>query len=346
VPRPVRVFILTFRRPELLRRALRSLLAQTFTDWTCEVHNDAPEDDTPRSILEELAPGDARFEYRHHTTNWGPVASFNMVFGGGAESLACLLEDDNWWEPFFLQTAVAAMAANPDAALGWTNMRIWQERADGSWVDTGRTIWQTTSPPPIALQPPEILQAFDALHSNGAMIFRPEKFRVRTVPVNTPFAIIEQLRERAATGTYIFIPTLSANFAITQQTARGTDPVDWMQAKLLVAASFFEAVLVDQNTLRAIWTRRRQLVPPDSDIFFQLALVLRNFRLLRFAGVRDWAHFILGTLRHPARFLRALQFRHDHAEVWAWLQQQSRAFGEPARATLVSKQDPLPCHAS
>ena len=40
----IRVYLLTCRRPELLRRALRSLVAQTFTDWVCEVHNDAPDD--------------------------------------------------------------------------------------------------------------------------------------------------------------------------------------------------------------------------------------------------------------------------------------------------------------
>ena len=47
----LRIFLLTYRRPALLRRALASLLAQTFTDWTCELHNDAPDDDAPRAIL-------------------------------------------------------------------------------------------------------------------------------------------------------------------------------------------------------------------------------------------------------------------------------------------------------
>src|ERR1700739_258820 len=38
----VRVFVPTYRRPKLLPRALDSLLAQTFTEWECEVHNDDP----------------------------------------------------------------------------------------------------------------------------------------------------------------------------------------------------------------------------------------------------------------------------------------------------------------
>src|SRR5271157_3513607 len=52
----IRVYLLTCRRPQLLRRALCSLIAQTFADWKCELHNDAPEDDTPARVLAELTP--------------------------------------------------------------------------------------------------------------------------------------------------------------------------------------------------------------------------------------------------------------------------------------------------
>ena len=50
----IRVFLCTYRRPALLRRALASLLSQTYTDWTCELHNDAPDDERPRALLAEL----------------------------------------------------------------------------------------------------------------------------------------------------------------------------------------------------------------------------------------------------------------------------------------------------
>src|ERR1017187_1822181 len=86
----IRVYLLTCRRPHLLRRALRSLMAQTFTDWACELHNDAPEDNAPARLLAELAPGDARFTYHLHDPQWGPVTSFNHCFRAGSEPYAAL----------------------------------------------------------------------------------------------------------------------------------------------------------------------------------------------------------------------------------------------------------------
>ena len=65
----IRVFLLTHRRRELLRRALDSLLAQTFTDWVCELHNDAPDDDFPRRLVAEI--GDPRVSLHHHKHRLG-----------------------------------------------------------------------------------------------------------------------------------------------------------------------------------------------------------------------------------------------------------------------------------
>src|ERR1039457_2447509 len=164
----IRVYLLTCRRPHLLRRALRSLMAQTFTDWACELHNDAPEDNAPARLLAELAPGDARFTYHLHDPQWGPVTSFNHCFRAGSEPYAALLEDDNWWEPMLLATLHSAIADQPAVALAWANMRVWRENDDASWTDTGSTVWPTGA----KLRHfdwPVLLQAFDGLHSNGAI---------------------------------------------------------------------------------------------------------------------------------------------------------------------------------
>ncbi|HUL53875.1 MAG TPA: glycosyltransferase [Opitutaceae bacterium] len=337
----VRVYLLTFRRPQLLRRALRSLLQQSLRDWTCELHNDAPEDEAPRAVLAELAPGDPRIQYHRHSRNWGPVAAFNHAFAGGPEEFASILEDDNWWRPEFLACALTSLQRQPAAALAWTNMRLWREETTDRWIDTGRAIWpRAEAAAPVAeFRWPELLQAFDALHSNGAMVFRPRRFQPQTVPPATPLAIIEQVRERAATGPLLFLPELLANFAITRHTARSDDPRQWLQAKLLVAASFFQAVAVSDLDLVRIWETRRALRPRDTDLFFLLALALRNARLIRAARPADWSHFLLGAARHPRRLLRGLRFRRDHAEVWAWLRARTSAAPRlAAAASVLSKQ--------
>ena len=50
----------TYRRPELLTRAMRCLQAQTHEDWICEVRDDCP-DGSARAVVEEL--GDPRIRH-------------------------------------------------------------------------------------------------------------------------------------------------------------------------------------------------------------------------------------------------------------------------------------------
>jgi glycosyltransferase involved in cell wall biosynthesis len=319
----LRIFLCTYRRPRLLRRALASLLAQTFADWTCELHNDAPGDDGPRVLLQELAGGDPRFTYHAHERNWGAVVTFNHAYAGNREPYAALLEDDNWWEPDFLATALSALEARPEAALVWANMKVWQETADGAWLDTHETIWEVGSAALREFRWPETFQAFDALHSQGAMVFRPGAFSASSVPLTTPLAIIEHLRERAARGPLLLLTTPLAHFARTLRTARSDDRDAWLQSKLLVAASFFDAVEVESAVLEKIWHRRRAQRPRDTGLLFLLAFALRRPRLLHPAKLNDALHFLLSSLRHPRSVWQGLHFRSAHPEVWSWLRSQS-----------------------
>jgi hypothetical protein len=316
---------------------------QTFGDWVCELHNDAPDDAEPRAILDELAPGDPRFSYFQHSPTWGAVAAFNHAFRGGMEPFASLLEDDNWWEPEFLNAAIQALERSPDAALAWANMRLWREEPDGGWLDLGRDIW-TVGPGAagiVEFKPPELFQAFDVLHSNGAMVFRPARFGAPSVPSSAPFAIVESLRERSASGPLLFIPRPLANFAVTMRTARDADPAAWVQARLLVAASFLQDRDVDAVAWRRMWEARRALPQRDTGIFFLLAISLRRFRLIRDAAAGDWLHFLLSTARHPFLTARGLRFRRDQPETWAWLVSQTAAAGRKSvRASVFSKRIP------
>ena len=334
----VRVFVLTYRRPALLRRALRSLLGQTFRDWVCELHNDAPDDPSPQLILEEVAPGDSRFVYCQHIQNEGAVACFNRVFKGGPEPYAALLEDDNWWEPGFLSTLLPLIEATPDASLIWANMQIWHEQPDGTWLDSGRTIWHCpATATPMKFIAPELIQAFDALHSNGAMIFRPAAFEPQEVPAQSPFAIIEALRERAATGSLLFCPTVLANFAVTRDSSRSKDPVHWVQAQLLLAASFFAVAKPRRADVQRLWSALYRMTPPGTDILFLTAAVLRDATFIQPGSVDAWLRFLASAVRHPKRVMRIFQFRAAHPETWQWLQATTRRWCGVPHCSLTDK---------
>lgn len=337
----IRVYLLTCRRPLLLRRALASLRAQTFTDWTCELHNDAPEDDGPGRLVAEVA--DPRIELHQHATNWGPVATFNHAFAGGDEPLLSILEDDNWWEPGFLAAAVAALEAAPDVAVVWANMRIWREEADGAWTDTGRTIWSAPQPagPPRTFRWPQPIQAFDGLHSNGAMVVRAAASCTGLVPSDLPFAVIEPARERLVAGGWRLLPEPLANFAVTRSTARGHDRAGWMRAQLLVAGSYLAAVPTTTRDLADLWDHLRRQSPPATALLFHLALAgIRPAALLRHARAAEWARFLAGAVRHPLTLVRSLRFRRVHPAAWAGLRAGARA--RTAEATGVAPAGP-PC---
>ncbi len=322
----IRVFLLTCRRPQLLPRALASLRAQTFTDWICELHNDAPEDDSPRRLVAEIA--DPRITLRHHSTNWGAVATFNHAFSAGPEPFASLLEDDNWWDPGFLAAAHAALLAAPETNVVWANLRLWQEQPDGTWTDTGRTVWKTSAAvsPPRLFHWPQLLQLTDALHSQGAMLYRARASAAALVPPTTPLAIIEPVRERLLAGGWLFLPQPLAHFALTLRTARSGDRADWAQCQLLVAASYLDAVRLDPAAWRAIWATLRAQRPPATNLLFQLALSgLRSGAILRHARLLDWRRFLLGVLAHPLALFRALRFRSAHAALWPTLRATAAA---------------------
>lgn len=318
---------------------MASLRAQTFTDWVCELHNDAPDDESPRRLVDEC--GDPRVLYRPHEKNWGAVAGFRHAYTGGPEPYVSLLEDDNWWEPGFLTSALAALSARPDAALVWANMRLWREEADGRWTDLQRTIWAIDASTPAVreFRWPEVYQAFDALHSQGAMVWRAHAFSA--IPADTPLAIVEAVRERATTAPLLLLPAPLANFAVTRSTARSTDRAGWLQCKLLLSCSFFLRIPVDRDRQAALWQTHRSRQPRDTGILFLTALVLRRWGWLRYAGAGDWFAFLRGIVVHPRVTLRALRFRRDRASLWSWLlANPSPPAGNatpPARATVREK---------
>ncbi len=333
----VRIFLLTYRRNRLLQRSLESLLAQTFTDWVCELHNDDPADPFPSELV--VRTGDPRITIHPHTSNWGATKTFNHVFAGGPEPYAGLLEDDNWWEPGFLAATIPVMESHPTASLVWANMHVWREEPGGDWTDTGETIWATPahSSAPCSFRWPEAIQSFDGLHSNGAMVFRPHAFRPMSVPPATPLAIIEPVRERAASGELLLLPTPLANFALTLETARSKSRIPWLQSQLLISSSFFETVTVDDTILGLLWARLRTLTPRNTNLLFLTAIALRRPSLLKHARPSDWLRFLLNFGRHPKNNLGGLRFRRDQSELWLWLRQNTRLSGLRTNPPLLDK---------
>ena len=99
----------TYRRPELLARALRSLQRQTYPVWSAVVLDDSPENEG-QAVVDALA--DSRIVYRSNRQRLGATGNLDQAFApasfqGGA--YAFVLEDDNAIEPEFIAKGVGRL---------------------------------------------------------------------------------------------------------------------------------------------------------------------------------------------------------------------------------------------
>ena len=341
----IRVILLTYRRPHLLARALRGLLAQTFRDWVCELHNDDPADGRPKEVLDSVAPGDARFTYVRHGETWGATRCFNYCFNAGPEPFISLLEDDNWWEPGLLATLQSRISSDPRLQLVFSNMRLWQEERDGGWTNTGRVIWPH-APEFRQFEWPVVLQAFDAIHSNGPMLFRSAPDGRTSIPPKTPFVGVESVRERTIDRIGLVGEPL-ANFALTLSTARDQNRVTWIETRLRLACSFFSTVPLSDDAWRDTWARatreQRNLL-----LLVAVAGVCRG-RIVRLAGPLDILLFLRSFFGSIRANVRGLRFRTTNRAIWDWIlahsaqrtgAARSRGWQELGPGSLMRKTDP------
>src|SRR6187551_1888518 len=99
----------TYKRPEQLRRALESMIAQTSPHWVCDVYDDDPSE-AGRHVVAEL--GDERIRYTSNRPQLFASRNIDHCFSAhnphGAEYF-CVVEDDNFLLPGFVAENIALM---------------------------------------------------------------------------------------------------------------------------------------------------------------------------------------------------------------------------------------------
>ena len=102
------------RAPYMLERALKSVIAQTYSDWNLVVVDDSPADyalrDDVRKMVEAYAEHDSRIRYVPHETNKGVSAARNTALKiaeeAGIYEYIAYLDDDDEWLPEKLQRQI------------------------------------------------------------------------------------------------------------------------------------------------------------------------------------------------------------------------------------------------
>ena len=127
----------TYKRPDLLDRALKSLLAQTHTDWYALVFDDSPSQEG-KEVIDSLA--DSRIVYKPHPQNLGRSKNIDHCFLSQAylnASYAFVLEDDNYLFPEFIEQNIKSLEQHNISIL-LRNQEIHLEKS-GKSISTNQT---------------------------------------------------------------------------------------------------------------------------------------------------------------------------------------------------------------
>lgn len=110
----VAIITRTKNRPLLLRRAIESVLGQTFQDWIMVIVNDGGKKEDVEDLIQEY---NDRFIGRclviHNQISKGMEAASNIGIRASDSEYLVIHDDDDSWHPLFLERCVGFLDTNP-----------------------------------------------------------------------------------------------------------------------------------------------------------------------------------------------------------------------------------------
>lgn len=144
----VAIVVRTKDRPQLLRRALMNIDEQTFRDYSVVVVNDAGDPAAVDAVIAAAPPQTRdRTTVLHRTESTGMEAASNAGLRASNSEFCCIHDDDDLWEPRFLERTVAFLDAHPETEMAVVRIFIrYEELIDGEYAETGRHEFWTDLP--------------------------------------------------------------------------------------------------------------------------------------------------------------------------------------------------------
>jgi glycosyltransferase involved in cell wall biosynthesis len=109
------VILCTYNRAHLIKRAIDSLLAQTYPDWELIIVDDGSRDDT-FTVIKDIVASDPRIRY-HYSDNQGQSAARNLGFSMTTMRYVTFLDSDDEYLPDHLQKRFDILSYEPAIEL-------------------------------------------------------------------------------------------------------------------------------------------------------------------------------------------------------------------------------------
>ena len=112
------IILTTFRRPQLLRRAIRSILGQTQTDFRLSIYDNGSGDSTG-DVVREFQRSDPRVGLFQRPSNIPPYDNLCDAIARVETPFFTICGDDDFLFPCHLSTLEPILSADPDLAYGF-----------------------------------------------------------------------------------------------------------------------------------------------------------------------------------------------------------------------------------
>jgi glycosyltransferase involved in cell wall biosynthesis len=137
----ISVVLPTHNRADLVQRAVRSVIAQSYSNWELLVVDDASDDDTPK-VLSNFT--DSRIRVLRREQQGGASATRNTGLAAARGEFVVYLDDDNVMHPHWLKGVAWAFDLYPEA-LVMIGARIIDDELRNQGL--GRGGWPQLAPP-------------------------------------------------------------------------------------------------------------------------------------------------------------------------------------------------------
>ncbi len=116
----VSVGILTYNRPNGLRRTLECITGQTYKNLEIVVSNNCSPESETDDVVREFMARDSRIQYYRQEMNKGPVFNFKFVLEKASGEYFMWAADDDTWEPEFVSRLAHLLDCNAQISVAMT----------------------------------------------------------------------------------------------------------------------------------------------------------------------------------------------------------------------------------